>query len=397
LKKIILFFTLSFFIFSQEFLFNNKKINLDILNIENYTYINIENLSLLNLNYSIQENKVKIKNSEFNLNFFLDTRELILNNKKLQLSNISFYKNNKIYVDFDFILYLIHLKRKDKEIIEIQKKEIKEINTTFPIKKDMKKIISLSPGITEKLYELGAFSLIVGRSIYDKYPQEVKNITEIGTMFSPKIESIIQLNPDIIIAETHFDKKVLSKFNEAGINTLGISYASSIEDIYENILEISLITNLYYEGRGIVASLKNKVERAKYINNKIETKPTVYYSLGSGKVEYTAGRNTYISELINIAGGTNIADEVEGWVYNLESIVVENPDFIFSNKHNIEFMEKSPIYSNLKAFKNNKYFVIDEDILNLSSPRLINNGLYQLIKEFHGEEKLREMDFNGTF
>lgn len=395
MKKIILFLILSFSILSQGFLFNYKAIDLDILYIENYKYINLENLAYFDLKYKISENKVKVCNSEFFLKFFLNTNKLILNEKEIKLSNISFVEKNNIYIDFDFILYLLNLELKDEKIISINSKELKinKFSSQIPIKK----IISLSPGVTEKLYELGAFSLIIARSIYDKYPEKVNNIKEIGSMFSPKLEKIINLNPDIVIAETHFDYRVLNKLNEAGIKTLGIPYAYSIEDIYNNILYLGKITGFYYEARGIVASLMNKVNRAEYINEKIKTKPKVYYSLGSGKVEYTAGNNTYISQLINIAGGINIANEVEGWVYQLENIIYRDPDFIFANANNINFMKNSPIYGNLNAFINGNYFIINEDIFNLSSPRLINYGLYQLIKELHGEEHLKEMYFNGKF
>ncbi len=63
------------------------------------------------------------------------------------------------------------------------------------------RVLSLSPGITEVIYELGAEDLLVGRTQFTTYPDQVKTLPSVGPGLTPDYEAIVRLNPDLLVTE----------------------------------------------------------------------------------------------------------------------------------------------------------------------------------------------------
>ena len=391
--KLIIFFLLVFFqIFPNTFVINGEKVELNIIQKENYKYISTENLKFFHLNIQEDKEKIRAYNKEIEVEFYKNSQNIKINDIDIKLTNINI-SEEKSYVDFDFILYLLEYDIDGNIINKIEKRELPLEKNSFVVEKEAKKIISLSPGATEKLAGIGAINYIKARSEYDEYNEQIKNTVNIGSMFSPKLETIINLDPDIAIAETHYDPILIKKLKEAGIEIYYSPYPNKVENIYDFVLDMGLITGKYYEARGVVASMINIINRCSYILRDNKEEPRVYYVVGTGSVEYTAGKDTFISDLIKKAGGINIGDNVKGWVYSAEKLIDSNPDFIFGGKTNIDYMINHDIYQGLKAFRTKNYFYIDENIYNLSGISLITIGLPQLVEKLYGEKKAEELNF----
>ncbi len=391
MKKIIFILSiLSFTLFGADYLVANKKVNLDIIKESNYLYVNAKDLEKLGLSVKITGNKVSLGNKEVNFDFA--DKKVSVNKKSQNLSNGILKKNNKTYVDFPFVLEVLNYELKGNSITKIK-------DFTFPIKeekyqvtKTSKRIVSLAPGVTEKLFDLGVISYLVGRTDYCIYPSQVANIPSIGTMFSPNVEKIIELKPTLVIAETHFNEKVLNKLREAGIEVFAINSPNNFNEMFDFIKKLGFITGENYQARAIIGSLKNKIDRTKFVLKDVKTKPKAYYAIGAGMGDYTAGQDTFIAELIRTAGGINVGDQVKGWTFSLEKLIESNPNVIFGPKYSIDTMITNNSYKGLSAIKNKNYFVVDENIFNLSGPRLINEGLKILVTSFH-KEKVKELGF----
>ena len=75
--------------------------------------------------------------------------------------------------------------------------------------------------------------------------------------------------------------------------------------------------------------MKADYEKLKAKAAAIERRPTVYYVVGFGDGgDWTAGGDTFIGQMIEIAGGVNIAADASGWSYSLEKIMEADPDVI---------------------------------------------------------------------
>ena len=243
------------------------------------------------------------------------------------------------------------------------------------------KVISLSPAVTEKLFAIGAGDMLVGITVYCNYPEKASNIAPVGTMFEPKIEIILSKKPDLVIAETHFNPKTLKILSEFGIESIVLDSPKNLAEIYKSILSLGERVGKHYEAKALVYTLKERVGRIKELSETKKTKPRVYFVLGSGKTEHTAGRGTFISEMMKMAGGKNIADDVRGWAYSPEKLVSNDPEVIFGTKKYVDMVVKK--YPTLDAVKKGRYFYVDENVFVLPGPRALNEGLETMFGIFH--------------
>lgn len=257
---------------------------------------------------------------------------------------------------------------------------------TITLNKEPKRIISIAPNITEIIFALGKQNELVGRTDYCDYPTAAKKITSIGTLEQPNIEKIAALKPDLVIASTHFSQASLKKLEELNIKVAVLYGSENFNGAYDTISKVGKLTNANSKANEIISGMKKKVQ---YVKDKVknEKEPTVYYVVSYGEAgDYTAGKGTFISQMIGMAGGKNSADDTTGWKYSVEKLVANNPNIVICSKY---YNSKSGIkstngYKDLSAVKNNKLYEIDDNLINRQGPRLAD-GLEALAKIIHPE------------
>lgn len=252
------------------------------------------------------------------------------------------------------------------------------------LEKQPERIISVGPNVTEVIYALNKQDKLVGRTDFCDFPEEVENIESIGTLRNPSIEKIIELKPDLVIGSAHFPQEVMEQLENLGINTVGIYRGETFEGVYEMIGDAGKLLNATQRATEIVEEMKETVSM---VTEAVEgrEKPSVYYVIGFGKSgDFTAGSDTFIAEMIRMAGGKNIADEITGWSYSLERILEQNPEIVIcSDQFNTkeEFMSTEG-YKQLDAVKNNKLFEMNTNLVDRQGPRLAQ-GLKEIAKILH--------------
>jgi iron complex transport system substrate-binding protein len=284
----------------------------------------------------------------------------------------------------------------DKE--NVVKEQTVDLTTKYPytavdskgkkviIEKEPERIISVAPSITEIVYALGKGDKLVGRTDYDDYPAEVSNVESIGSLTDPNVEKIIELKPDVVIASTHFKDDVAKKLEDLGIKIIILYNAEDFSGAYGVIGTLGEIFNTQDKAKNLVAAMQEKIEDVK---GKVEGKeaPKVYFVVGFGKNgDYTATGDTFIGQMIEMAGGTNIAKDATGWKYSLEKIIEKDPEYIVLSKNydmKSQFIATEG-YKELSAVKNNKVIEIDDNLLNRQGPRLAE-GVEALAKILHPE------------
>jgi len=247
-------------------------------------------------------------------------------------------------------------------------------------------LVSIAPSITEIIFALERGDLLIGRTDFCDYPAEVSEVESIGSLMEPNIEKIVELDPDVVIASTHFSRESLEKMEELGLTVL-VFYGS--EDFEGTFYTIEVIGELFEEEKKaseIVSDMKETIADVKERVEGLE-KPSVYYVIGFGEWgDYTATGETFISEMIEIAGGENIAKEAEGWQYSVEKIVEQDPEILIVSKfHDSKagIMEATG-YKELTAVQEDRIFEIDNNLLDRTGPRMAE-GLRTLAEIFHPE------------
>jgi iron complex transport system substrate-binding protein len=260
---------------------------------------------------------------------------------------------------------------------------VKDTNgSTVVIEKEPKKIVSVAPNITELVFALGKGSQLIGKTQYCDYPKEAASIQSIGSLTDPNIEKIIELQPDVVIASTHFKPDVAKKLQDLGIKVVVLYNAKEFNGVYDVITTLGEILNTQSQAKILVTSMQEKIATIE-AKVKHSQKPKTYYVVGFGKSgDYTATGDTFIHQMLQLAGAENIAKDATSWKYSLEKIVENNPEcIIVPTKMKEEFMVTEG-YKDLSAVKNNKVYSIDENILNRQGPRLAD-GVYEMAKILH--------------
>lgn len=249
------------------------------------------------------------------------------------------------------------------------------------------RVISTAPGITEIIYMLGKGDLLVGRTDYCDYPEEAASVQSIGGLENPNIEKIVELNPDVVIASTHFRKEDAEALDELGIKLVVFTSEQSFEGTYSVISAVGSLLDAEDKAREHIAKMKADVEYVKSIVTKASQKPKVYYVIGFGQYgDYTAGGDTFIGKMLEMAGGANIASELSGWAYSFEKIVEHNPDIIICSKFwgTGSELEMTDGYRDLDAVRNGSVYEIDNNMIDRQGPRLAE-ALVMLAGIFHPE------------
>lgn len=244
------------------------------------------------------------------------------------------------------------------------------------------KVVSVSPAVTETIYYFGYGDTLMARTDYCQYPEEVKNIQSIGNMFSPNLEKIIYQKPDYVIFQSHFDKRLVRQMEKMDIKVLGMESPENIQEIFgrfEKILNIYPENEKKIQGRERFQELKKRVDEIVERGKNQRKSPKIFFYLGSGHLEYTAGKGTFIDDIIEKAGGQNIVKE-KGWSYPLEAILIDNPDYIIASKIKWEEMRNSSRYRNLTAVQKRKVILLEEEIITLPTPRALTIGLETIEK-----------------
>ena len=265
--------------------------------------------------------------------------------------------------------------------------------TEVNIPTKIEKIISTAPSNTEVLMALGLGDKLVA---IDKYSTDIEGInTELPQIdfLNPDAETIIGLEPDIVIASGHNKtgsvEDPFKAISEAGIPVVYIPSSDSIDGLYKDIEFIADVVNERSKGKEIVDDMKAQVEEIKAIGDTITDKKSVYFEISPAPYLSSFGKSTFLNEMIEIIGAKNIFENEEGWVSpTAEAIIDANPDVIITNagymENPTEEIKSRDAWENINAIKNNEVYLVDQNASSRPSQNVIK-ALEQMAKAVYPE------------
>ena len=260
--------------------------------------------------------------------------------------------------------------------------------STITIEKKPERIVALAPSTVEVLYRLGLGDKIVGVTDYCDYPLEAKDKPKVGNFNGYNIEKILEAKPDIILAGTGIPKDIYQKLIDLKMKVV-VTEASSIAQIPESFMIIGSATGEVEKAKKLCDDVNARMNE---VINKVKSASKVksYYVISFGKEgNWTGGKGTFISDLINMAGGENIADDVNEWKdYSIEKIVEKNPSVIMVSamiaNDNKDILNNEKGYKETNAVKNHKTIIVDDNLTQRPGPRIVE-GLEVIAKAIHPE------------
>lgn len=265
-------------------------------------------------------------------------------------------------------------------------------HNTFASGPPARRIISLAPALTEILFGLGLEDNIIGVTTLCNYPPEALKKDKIGTFSQPNIEKILMLKPDIVFATGLEQAPYVEKLKNLGLH-VHVSDPATMEELFTSIEAIGALTDRKKEAGMMVRRMRAEIDNVQEMVNLVpqSQRPRVFIEVWN-KPLLTAGRSSFVDELISLAGGVNIAHDVlKPYVsFSPEEVMKRNPDCIILGYMNGEAVE-GLIYDrlgweNVEAVKNKRiYGDISSDLLLRPGPRLID-GLKAIHQRLYSDD-----------
>jgi len=268
-----------------------------------------------------------------------------------------------------------------------------------PAKAAPSRIISLSPAVTEILFALGAGDRLVGVSDFCRYPPEATRLPRVGGFLNPSHEAMLGLRPDLIIHQV--DSSSTARFaRQAGIPSLPLTMLT-IEEILKAIETLGRLVEKEDAQVELIGRIRSTLKARKTALAGVEHK-SVFLLLGVGEdpaqTLYGVGPNTYLGELLALAGGDNIlpASLAPYPKISKEFILAKSPEVIIEvgpeplpEAEVIRKREAWRRFASVRAVKNNAIHFLGGDELLVPGPRL-TEVLGRLSQALHPELAAQE-------
>ena len=244
-----------------------------------------------------------------------------------------------------------------------------EINGSSP-----KRIISLSPSITEILFEIGSGNQVIAVDNLSNYPNEAP-ITDISA-YDPNVEAISLLNPDLVILSYNI-KNLKAALKKIGIETIYLPAPLNFEDILEQIDYLGLQTGNEDKAKKLISKMKNRMKTLQKLREN-EKATKIYHEIDPNY--YSPSKFSFIGDIYQKLNYKNVADKAD--ISNLgypklspELIISENPDLIVLPGKDNKYVEKvklRPGWGYIEAVKKNNFLLTNNDIASRWGPRILN-------------------------
>ena len=247
------------------------------------------------------------------------------------------------------------------------------------------RVVSLAPNLTEIVFAVGAGKRLVGRTSYCDYPPEAKAITEVGDTLHPSLETIIALKPQVVLVSTASQLEVFTNQLQSQNIAVYVTDPHDLEGVFRSIQQIGEIVGEKDQANQLVQKLR---ERTNAVEQAVKQKPPVrvFYQV-SGEPLYTAGHDSFVTDLMRRAGGASVTADVPGaWPkYSNESALAARPEAVIlptggsmgaANANVAEALRQSPAALQGRVYK------INDDHLARPGPRSVD-GLEEMAHALH--------------
>jgi iron complex transport system substrate-binding protein len=249
---------------------------------------------------------------------------------------------------------------------------------------DSPRIISLAPSITEMIFALEAGDQLVGRSMHCKHPPAAATIESVGRIDLPDVEKILLLAPDSVILSGLTPLEVEQRLKKLNLQTLRLEH-SGLDGLRGDIETLAKHLGRQQAGDRLLDYWDATIAGVQSAVAEKQTTPPRVLLLYSMNALYSAGKGSFVGDLISLCGGDNIAkDAISPWPQlNRESVLAANPEVILlalgdknrSETDRSEFiaqLQADAYWGHIEAVRNHRIHFIPADWLTVPGPRTLN-------------------------
>ena len=240
------------------------------------------------------------------------------------------------------------------------------------------RIVSLAPSLTEILFALGLDEEVGGVTVFSDYPPAAATKPKVGSFWNPNIEAVVAARPDLVITLGFAQHKSFAeRLERTGYNGLAVE-VEKVSDLFRVIGEIGAAANRRQQADELIAGMKRKLSA---LSNLIgtEKKVRVLWVVQRNPLR-VAGRDTFVNEMIGLAGGENaIGPTLHKYPpIGAEQVIASRAEVIIEPSMGAEDLEAQRTeasrywgrFANLPAVANGRIYVIRGDTVSRLGPRL---------------------------
>jgi iron complex transport system substrate-binding protein len=246
-----------------------------------------------------------------------------------------------------------------------------------------RRIVSLSPNLTEILYGIGAFPQIVGVTDYCTYPAEAKKLPSVGGWDGASMEKLLGLRPDLVVVDDAEAPFVGAKVKALGFRLLVIPN-HTVAEVYSGMEEIGRATGHEAGAEKLIAETREGLAQVSRKTAAL-AKPGVLLIVdrtpGTLRELYAATAGGFLAELIAIAGGHPAAPAAKNGYGKLshEDLLAINPDVILDCIHGTDRRSNGTVavwqqMPELKAVRTRRVYGLNEDYVPHATQRMVETA-----------------------
>ena len=250
----------------------------------------------------------------------------------------------------------------------------------FP--EEISRIISTAPNITEILFALGLDEKIAAVTSDSSYPPAAAEKIYIGNFWQPDIEAIIAAKPDLVVTLGFplypQQQNLADRLRRLGYNSLTVFNTENISDLYDAVEEIGLATDTKMQADALTVEIKQKLDKIALLTAEKEIVRVLY--IVQRNPLRVAGTDTFINEMIRLAGGQNaIGPTIQKYPpISSEQLIACKADVIIEpamGQKNTDLLRENAFrywsrFTNVPAIKNKRIYIVDDDAVSQLGPRL---------------------------
>ncbi|HEX5574649.1 MAG TPA: helical backbone metal receptor [Gemmatimonadales bacterium] len=246
---------------------------------------------------------------------------------------------------------------------------VDDASDTVRLSAPARRVVSLIPAATELLFAIGADSIVVGRTSYCDYPPAAHSVPDLGDGIKPSIEAILARKPDLVVLyNSGQNAAVAGRLAELGIPALRIN-TDALRDVPRVGRLLGQLTAHAQAAESLAVAFDTALANAT-ARSLSGRRPKVLLLVWE-QPPMTIGRGSFLSELIERAGGENLFADVtaSSGVVSIEAVAARNPDLIFTTTEEPSGFASRPEWQVVPAVRRRRFLRVSGSEFNRPSPR----------------------------
>lgn len=257
------------------------------------------------------------------------------------------------------------------------------------------RVVSLAPHLTEVVFAAGAGGQLVGAVAYSDYPEAAQAVPRVGSYDNVSVESLVALNPDLVLAWYSGNGPEVIKRAEALGLTVYVFESKTMESVAESLRVVGTLTGNEATAQAAADAF---LKQLAHLRDTYSTRQEIsmYYQIWDEPLMTLNGEHL-ISDVVKLCGGRNVFADSPVLVarISVESVIRADPQVIIASgmgEARPEWLDDWRKWTSMTAVKNKQLYFVPPDVLQRHTPRIIEGATLmceklQLAREFYGKAR----------